>query len=185
MVSLPHNTVLCKKPISSSLPRSLSLHFFPALLFSFFSTLLICDSLISLLFRNTGRIHTAGFGFPTTISHFECSVSFTLPAQARSLMFFTQLKFQGQCSLRVLNGNFCSIQSWKWPSALLCCCAVVRDLLQALGAALQKNRLNFIQSPQMFGSEDQYAPTHSEPSVHKAYKNIQRVLQEDFSPKRH
>lgn len=69
MVSLPHNTVLCKKPISSSLPQSLSLYFFPALLFSFFSTLLICDSLISLLFQNTGRIHTAGFSFTTTISH--------------------------------------------------------------------------------------------------------------------
>lgn len=91
-------------------PPLLSLTPSPCPALSFFSSALICDWLISLLFRNTGRLRrTARFCFLSTINHTEHSISFTCSSSVPAgwVMFLAQLgELQGHRSLMLLTGEF-------------------------------------------------------------------------------
>lgn len=120
MVSLPHSTVSCK----NNLPF---LCHFLCLILSLLSSPLICDSVISLLCRNTGSSHTARFCFQSTINHTEYSISFTSSSSVLPgwVMFFAQLDtLQWQCSLGLLTGEFLLNSQLKmtFSSPLLLCC---------------------------------------------------------------
>lgn len=114
MVSLPHSTVSRRNTNSSfSLSRSL----IPLISFDMW--------LIPLLFRNTGRSHTAGFCFPSTINHTEYSISFTSSSSVLAgwvMFLLSSVELQGRCSLRLLSEELLLSQlKMTFSSPLLPC----------------------------------------------------------------